>query len=601
MKEKVIRCLSDLLSPIIRELPFFVFTFLLLGERALHGIHSQLVEPSAKVTAVNLAGQVTIVFVMAYLLTVLVSWVGKRWLKVALYALFIILFAITQFLQFNFDMKINPQALVLVAETSYREASGFLDMFLFSGGSLKAYGETLVALVLIILAEWWWHRHGRHTPSASAWKAVAALPVAALLLYGANACRCYHRIFSFETNDQIHNQEVRSWVYPSDPISLLAQSLWGLHLASHETKQALASTIAVRQHPGTIVEADSLNVVLIIGESFNKWHSNLYGYPLTTMPRLQREAEASRLTVFDDAVTSFCLTSPSMKNMLCCNSFSDGEQWWESAYFPAIFKSAGYQVLFWDNQKRVMPFSDFTFSINSFIFNPDISALAYTQVNDSSYTYDYQIINSYKRSARPLAKHNLVVFHLMGQHSPPYARYPHVPQFDHFTADSIHRPEPYLTREKKQLIADYDNSTLYNDHVVASIIDLFRDKPTVLVYLSDHGEETYDYKDTTWRVYRGIEKGWLRHIHNIPFMVWYSDRYKERHADIVNAIRQSASRPFAIDNLCHLLFHVGGLQTPYYKAERDVISDSFEPRHRIVEGKDDLVKADYDEVMKSGK
>ena len=599
MKEKAIKYLSAILSPIVKELPFFAFSFLLLGERALRTIHSQIVEPSHKITVVNMAGQITIVFLMAYLLTLIVSTVGKRWLKTLFYAVIIVLFFFTQFLLFNFDMKINPQALVLLAETDSREASGFLDVFLFSKGSIITYVATATTILLVCFAERWYHRKGRRTSTPTLWKALVALPVTAVLIYGASACKCYQRIFSYKTNDQVNNQEPYDWVYPSDPISLLAQSIYSLHLSSQETGQALANNMDIARHHSTITESDSLNVVLIIGESFNKWHSNLYGYPLNTMPRLKQEAETGHLTAFDDAVTSFCLTSPSMKNILCCNSYSDGEEWWESPYMPAIFKSAGYQVYFWDNQKQVKPFSEFTFSINSFIYNKNIMDMSYSQVNDSSYNYDFQIINSFKRSANPLALHNLVVFHLMGQHSPPRARYPHVAQLEYFTADSIHRSEPYLTREKRQLIAEYDNSTRYNDHVVATIIDLFRDKNTVMVYLSDHGEETYDYKDAFWRAYKGIDKNWLKHIHNIPFFVWYSDAYRQAHPDIVEAIRSSAGRPFAVDNLCHLLFHVGVLQTPYYKADRDVISDKFKPRRRIVEGKDDLVKADYDEVMRS--
>ena len=37
--------------------------------------------------------------------------------------------------------------------------------------------------------------------------------------------------------------------------------------------------------------------------------------------------------------------------------------------------------------------------------------------------------------------------------------------------------------------------TLYNDYVLKNIIDLFRDKNTVVLYFSDHGEEIYDYRD----------------------------------------------------------------------------------------------------------
>ena len=83
----------------------------------------------------------------------------------------------------------------------------------------------------------------------------------------------------------------------------------------------------------------------------------------------------------------------------------------------------------------------------------------------------------------------------------------------------------------------------------------------------------------------------------MPFMVWCSDTYMQNNPDKVEAIRAAADRPFSIDNLCHMMFNLGQLKTPYYIPDRDVISPQFKKRKRIVEGKDDYVKADYDEVM----
>ena len=597
MAKKLSGFLMTILSPVIKELPFFVFTALMLIEQPIRNIHEQIVNPSFRTSVENLAGQVAIVFLFSYLLTALVAWARKKWLKISLYAIIGFLFAASQFLWHNFLMTINPQALVLVAETNKREASGFFDQFLFSRASLTSYAIIAAVIIAIVLAERWYHRRQHVKPKATAGKTILASLLTLVLIGGIVASKCYFRIFSYQTNDQLQNQELIHAVYPSDPISLLGQSIYGLHLCSNETKQALETNRQISKTNSTIAGTDSLNVVLVIGESYNKWHAGIYGYSLNTTPNMMREREAGNLTVFDDAVTSFGLTSPSMKNMLCCNNFSEGETWSQYPFFPAIFKSAGYHVYMWDNQKELMPFANFSFSINSFIYHPEIIDMSYTQMSDMHHIYDYPVVNSFKNEAKDLSAHNLVIFHLMGQHSPPYYRYPHVEQFDHFTADSIQRQEPYLTAEKKKLIAEYDNSTLFNDHVLNNIFDQFRNKNAVVVYLSDHGEETYDYKDATWRVYKGIEKGWLKNIHNIPFVIWCSDEYIEKHPETVEAIRSASQRPFTIDNICHLMFHLGELNTPYYKAERDVISDRFKPGKRLVEGKDDLVKADYDKVM----
>ena len=48
-------------------------------------------------------------------------------------------------------------------------------------------------------------------------------------------------------------------------------------------------------------------------------------------------------------------------------------------------------------------------------------------------------------------------------------------------------------------LTDYDNATYYNDAVIHMIMQIFREKQTVLIYLSDHGEEVYDYRPRSGR------------------------------------------------------------------------------------------------------
>ena len=67
-------------------------------------------------------------------------------------------------------------------------------------------------------------------------------------------------------------------------------------------------------------------------------------------------------------------------------------------------------------------------------------------------------------------------------------------------ADSIRfRKESWLTEEMRDDIAHYDNATRYNDHVLEQIIRLYEGQRTVVVYLSDHGEEVYDYRASSGR------------------------------------------------------------------------------------------------------
>ena len=211
--------------------------------------------------------------------------------------------------------------------------------------------------------------------------------------------------------------------------------------------------------------------------------------------------------------------------------------------------------------------------------------------------YDDELVSDFEKFDKQPSGHNFVIFHLKGQHFVAGERYPHVKEFSRFTVDSIQRNENYLQDDvKKQRVADYDNSVLYNDSVLQHVFDIYKDRNAVVVFLSDHGEETYDYKDAIFRYYEGhMTKGWIKNIHNIPFVIWCSDVYIQRHGGTVKAIENATDRPFMIDNLCQLLFHLGEIKSDYYIPERDLISNQFKPRKRIIE---DMFfkKFDYDEV-----
>ena len=102
-------------------------------------------------------------------------------------------------------------------------------------------------------------------------------------------------------------------------------------------------------------------------------------------------------------------------------------------------------------------------------------------------------MKSYKKDVVLKNKCNLVLFHLMGQHSAAIERFPH-DKFTYFTVDSIKREASYLGDTERKQKADYDNATLYNDYVMNEIFDTFRNSNTILIYFSDHGEEVNDYR-----------------------------------------------------------------------------------------------------------
>lgn len=590
------RCCSAIVTPIIHEFPFFLLFFVIFGLLFVYDAVG-LIRNYIPMVARGFWGQLGLLFLYDYLMTSLIYHTGSRGLKYVFYALVLGLYGVNTFLVENFGYRINLNALILLLETNGREASEFLNTYLFSKASLSTYQKIAVRLVAVVAFEWIWFRYLFNRQSShQRLVTLLTVPVLLLVVWGCISFSAIVRICQHETAEHFFHQQQIEDIRPKDPFSTTFLSFYALHLVGHEMDMAIKTTRNLR--PVTPVDKnDSLDVVLIIGESSNKWHYSIYGYNHDTTPRLSEEACHGNLFVFSDVVSPFSMTSPSMKNFLCCNSLSDGESWALHPFFPAIFKSACYQVFFWDNQKTVEPDASYTVSLNSFLYNKDLARQSYTTINDSTYTYDDELIHSFEQASLPSSDHRLVIFHLMGQHFQAKERYPHVGAFERFTADSIHRPEPFLQdREKRQRVAEYDNAVLYNDSVVRHVINLYRDRNSVIVFLSDHGEETYDYKDAIFRYYEGdMTEGWLRNVQNIPFVIWCSDTYIHKHEETVEAIRKAIDRPFMIDNLCHLLFHLGEIHSDYYIPERDLISDQFKPRKRIIE---DMFfkKFDYDEV-----
>ena len=255
-------------------------------------------------------------------------------------------------------------------------------------------------------------------------------------------------------------------------------------------------------------------------------------------------------------------------------------------------------MYFWDVQKDDSIQAIFEYSLNSFVYNKDLAQESYTKISKNVFQYDDQAVSDFSAEVKKLAKCNLIIFHLMGQHVAAKRRYPHTNQFDKFTFKDIKRKASYLDDSKRQMIAEYDNATLYNDYVLKHIIDLYRNKNTVLLYFSDHGEEVFDYRDSFGRGIldnKMLRQG-LRSQYEVPFMIWCSDKYIQMHPQKMKAIKSALHRPFETDNLCNVLFDLAGISTPIYKPARDVLSPKYQRKDRVVEG-----KYNYDKIVKLAK
>ena len=531
-----------------------------------------------------LFNNIALLFLFAYIGATIISTIKSRNARTVVKSIFytttVILYAIGFFLSTNFQLEIcNPTCIILLTETTSTESREFIEQYIFSNSIIPTLKRVLVYLFIIIISEILWskiiNKSNRLYTIAKNFTTIILIPILLFALYSTNI---YWKIYNAKSAD-----EIRFLPTPTDPISSIFTSRCMLNLMEQSMEKFTALNKAIHNETtshGT--SSDSLNIVVVIGESYTKSHSRLYGYNLNTTPNLSREQSEERLFVFNDAITSSNSTSIIMKNIICCNNSSSGEDCYNYPSFLTIFKKAGYDVYFWDNQKDMDKEALYSFTLNSFLYNPEICKVAYTKTNDNSFLYDEQIVESFENSiGTPPNKQNIILFHLMGQHSMADKRYPHN-TFKHFTADSVKNNQAYITDEMKEQIAHYDNATLYNDYVLNRIIRLFENSNTMLVYFSDHGEEVYDYRPQIGRTHGDITANVLKYQYDVPFMIWCSDTFQKNYPATTNAIKQAVNRPFITDNICNMLFNVAGIETPYYRDSLNLISPNYRCTERII-------------------
>lgn len=562
--------LEGIARPVLCEYPFFLIIAVMLWQNTLFSL--------SEWTFYGVIQYTFLAFFYSYIATVFVHLIGSKSLKVFFYILCFIICFINVYLRFCFSSNISPNVFQLIVETNYQEAKDFLMNYVWTLSMLGLF-LLLIAFIVVVfvlekkkcvpirLVHWLWN----------------IIPLS--LLFGGLVSFCFF-INIFKCKNVI---EVDYWIASHnakvmDNFSNIIYCIFDLYLCNIEINKAVASTLQVMMKDAICNTGDSLNVVLVIGESYIKWHAGVYGYVNNTTPHLQEELKKGSLYLFYDVVSPYNFTSKTLRNVFSTNCISSKESWSDYPFFPAIFRKAGYVVTFWDNQYNPVSREAFDFTLNSYLHNSTISSITYSATNNHNYELDGELVDDFiANDVRNKSRLRFSIFHLMGQHVAYYSRFPHGGAFDYFNADSIQRNESFLNRDKRQLIADYDNATRYNDYIIGSLINFYRDKNAVLVYFSDHGEEVYDYQDSfgrNWKESLSIET--LRYQFEVPFMVWCSKSYVDNNPIIVEQIKRAVHRPFMLDNVCHLLLHIGCVSSCYYHSERDVLSEDYICPPRVI-------------------
>jgi lipid A ethanolaminephosphotransferase len=162
-----------------------------------------------------------------------------------------------------------------------------------------------------------------------------------------------------------------------------------------------------------------------------------------------------------------------------------------------------------------------------------------------------------------------VVLHQTGSHGPDYSdHYP--PEMEKFTP--VCRSVQLQECTPETLTNAYDNTILYEDHVLAEIIQMLRAIPgtaTLMMYASDHGESLGEYglymHGTPYSMAPDVQK-------DIPYIVWMSETFKQHKALSADAALGRAQH--AHQTIFHSVMGAFDMRSEIYNPQLDIFVDA---------------------------
>ncbi|HEY4435271.1 MULTISPECIES: kdo(2)-lipid A phosphoethanolamine 7''-transferase [Lelliottia] len=259
-------------------------------------------------------------------------------------------------------------------------------------------------------------------------------------------------------------------------------------------------------------DIDDTYVVFIIGETTRWDHMGILGYDRDTTPKLAQEKNlvAYRGYSCDTA------TKLSLRCMFVREGGADDnpQRTLKEQNVFSVLHQLGFSADLYAMQSEMWFYSN-TMAQN-IAYREQIGA---EPRNRGKSVDDMLLIDEMKGSLsnNQDGKH-MIILHTKGSHFNYTQRYPR--SFAKWTPECVGVDKDCT---KEQLINSYDNSVMYVDHFIESVIDQVRDKKAIVFYAADHGESINDFEHLHGTPRKMAPPEQFR----VPMMVWMSDKYLE--------------------------------------------------------------------------
>lgn len=450
-----------------------------------------------------------------------------------------------------------------ILSTSARESSEFLDNITNMQIAITSTSLLIIIIISYTLAQ----RKCTSTTlqDFSIWKYISAITLVGVVSYSImNGVRA-----------KVGNTP------PGIAASGIDRTLWGTYV-SVQAKAQLGDRIERLLSPkhleGTTIKAtfaDPVDIVVILGETARADFLSAYGFKHSTTPVLDSLIAEGDAFCFNDARCAANSTIESSKRIFTLWNDRPGLEWCDFPNLMSCFSRAGYRTIWYTNQETEGPFS----VERMFGKTVDLLRTPYGKSGGvvTRVGFDEEILpvigkfNDSLQIRQPEKKSGqLSIIHLMGSHYQYSLRYPS--KFNHFKKEDVIRKNGSTANAK---VAEYMNSILYTDYVLGAIYALYRERPALIVYLSDHGESLYDSPDQPDLCGHGgrptLEQA------DIPFVVMLTPSFRKSYPALSKRIYDSRFRPISTAWLTNTLTLTAGIRTRYSDDRYDFFGEKFNP------------------------
>jgi lipid A ethanolaminephosphotransferase len=303
--------------------------------------------------------------------------------------------------------------------------------------------------------------------------------------------------------------------------------------------------------------------LLVVGETARAANFSLNGYPRLTNPQLASVPDLINFRNMASCGTATAISLPCMFSDLGRERYSPAKADAQEGLLD-VLQHAGLDVVWRDNNSGCK-------GVCNRVKYEDLSLPVQGDplCNDAE-CFDEILLRGLPERIRAARTDLVIVLHQKGSHGPAYAKRTPA-RFQAF--GPVCATGELADCSQASIVAAYDNTILYTDHVLKRAIDLLasasRDDQvdTALVYVSDHGESLGENNLYLHGAPYFMSPAEQRQV---PFMVWLSDGFRARFKLDQRCLQARADQKFNHDYLFHSTLGMLNISTAVYNPHLDL-------------------------------